>query len=45
MFLPRSKRQISGPKGIEMRFNFQAAKPASGAFCTATLKNDVASYA
>jgi len=45
VFLPRAKRQISGPKGIEMRFNFQAAKPATGAFCTVTLKNDVASYA
>ncbi|MBI1208026.1 MAG: hypothetical protein GC191_12155 [Azospirillum sp.] len=44
VYLPRSKRQITGPKGIEMRFNFQAAKPAAGPFCTVTLKNDVATY-
>lgn len=44
VYLPRARRPISGPKGIEARYAFQAARPASGAFCTVTLKNDVASY-
>ncbi|WP_299398883.1 phage tail tube protein, partial [Pelagibius sp.] len=45
VYLPRAKRAISGPNGIEARTSFQAAKPASGPFVTITLKNDVESYA
>lgn len=42
--LPRAKHPISGPAGIEARYAWQAAKPATGAFVTVTLKNDVESY-
>ena len=45
VYLPKAKNPISGPGGIEARYNWQAAKPASGAFTTVTLKNDVESYA
>ncbi|CAK0751147.1 Phage tail protein [Azospirillaceae bacterium] len=46
VYLPRTKRQINGPKGIEMRFNFQCAHEADSTdpLCTVTLKNDVATY-
>lgn len=44
VFLPKPRIPISGPAGIEARFDWQAAKPDSGAFVTFTLKNDVASY-
>jgi hypothetical protein len=44
VYLPRAKRAISGPNGIEARYSFQAAKPASGPFVTITLKNDVDTY-
>ena len=45
VYLPKAKNPISGPGGIEAKYNWQAAKPASGAFVTVTLKNDVESYA
>ena len=45
VYLPKAKNPISGPGGIEARYNWQAAKPASGSFVTATLKNDVDTYA
>jgi hypothetical protein len=48
VYLPRPSLPITGPAGIEARFDWQAAKPDSGtpgdAFVTVTLKNDVASY-
>ena len=42
--LPLAKHPVTGPAGIEARYAWQAAKPASGAFVTVTLKNDVESY-
>lgn len=44
VFLPRVKRPISGPKGLQSTFNFQASG-ASAAQLTAVLVNDVVSYA
>lgn len=48
VFLPKPRIPISGPAGIEARFDWQAAKPdivaPGGAFVTVTLKNDIASY-
>ncbi|CAK0740424.1 Phage tail protein [Azospirillaceae bacterium] len=45
VYLPKAKNPISGPGGVEARYNWQAAKPAAGgAFVGVTLKNDVASY-
>ena len=44
VFLPKPKRPIAGPKGIQSSFNFQASG-AAAAQLTATLVNDVASYA
>ncbi len=42
--LPRPKRVIDGPGGLQVAFPFEAETPELGAFCTVTLKNDVASY-
>ncbi|MDR6952296.1 hypothetical protein J2X65_001651 [Ancylobacter sp. 3268] len=45
MYLPKPKRPISGPGGIQHTFAAQAARPAIGQpMLTATLVNDVASY-
>lgn len=44
VFLPKPKRAVTGPKGIQATFNYQASG-ANGAQLTATLVNDVASYA
>jgi len=44
VFLPPAKRPISGPKGIQAVFNWQASG-ALAASMTAVLTNDVASYA
>lgn len=44
VFLPKPKRPVSGPKGIQASFSFQASG-AQAAQLTATLVNDVASYA
>lgn len=44
VFLPPAKRPISGPKGIQAVFNWQASG-ALAASMTAILTNDVASYA
>ncbi|KQO50646.1 phage tail tube protein [Sphingomonas sp. Leaf257] len=44
VFLPKPKRQVTGPKGIQATFNYQASG-ANGAQLTTTLVNDVASYA
>jgi len=43
VFLPKAKRSITGPKGIQAVFNWQASG-ALGHAVTATLANDVASY-
>lgn len=45
VYLPKPKLSVSGPGGVQASFNWQAAKPASGAMMTVTLKNDVSSYA
>lgn len=44
VYLPRPRIPIQGPGGIEVTFNWQAAKPAAGNMLTAVLTNDVASY-
>lgn len=44
VWLPKPKRPISGPKGIQSTFNFQASG-ASGAQLSVVLVNDVPSYA
>lgn len=45
VYLPRPKRSISGPTGIQATFAVQGARPEPGeAMFVATLKNDVASY-
>lgn len=44
VYLPRVKRPIEGPRGIQATFNWQASGAASGAL-TATLTNGVESYA
>jgi hypothetical protein len=43
VFLPKPKRPITGPKGIQAVFNWQASG-ALGNALTATLVNDIASY-
>lgn len=43
VFLPKPKNPISGPKGIQAAFNFQASG-ALGHVVTVTLANDIASY-
>ncbi|MBB4154177.1 hypothetical protein GGQ80_002087 [Sphingomonas jinjuensis] len=45
VFLPRPKRPITGPNGIQAVFNWQAAVASSGKSVVVTLLNDVASYA
>lgn len=44
VFLPKPKRSVQGPKGIQAVFNWQASG-AAAAQLTAVLVNDVASYA
>jgi len=44
VFLPRPKRPITGPNGIQAQFNWQAAKGAGGNSVVITLVNDVPSY-
>lgn len=43
VFLPRPKRPITGPKGIQATYNWQGSG-ALGYVLTATLSNDVTSY-
>jgi len=46
VYLPRPKMSRSGPGGISETYDWQGAKnAAAGRACTATLVNDVASYA
>lgn len=43
--LPKPKQRVSGPNGVQASYDFMAsAAAASTAMCTATLRNDVASY-
>ena len=45
VYLPKPKRSINGPGGIEVSYDFQGAKNASaGKMLTATLKNTIGSY-
>lgn len=44
VFLPRVKRPVTGPTGIQATFAWQASGSA-GNSCAVTLQNDVASYA
>lgn len=44
-FLPRKKKEISGPAGVVVAYEWQAAKdPSLGYMTRVTLKNDVESY-
>jgi hypothetical protein len=45
VYLPKPRKEISGPGGIQVRFDWQAALATSPArMCTVTLKNAVATY-
>lgn len=45
VFLPRPKREIQGPQGVQVSFDWQAAKQTNGdPMVTVTLVNNVASY-
>ena len=45
VFLPRPKREIQGPQGVQVSFDWQAARQTNGdPMVTVTLVNNVASY-
>lgn len=45
VYLPRPRREIPGPQGIQVSFEWQAAQDDEGdPMCVVTLVNDVASY-
>ena len=45
VYLPRPRREISGPQGVQATFDWQAAlDPITGRMCTVTLVNDVEAY-
>lgn len=45
VYLPRPRREISGPQGVQVSFDWQAALDAGeGRMCTVTLVNDVSAY-
>uniref|UniRef100_UPI0035AF2CBE phage tail tube protein n=1 Tax=Paenirhodobacter enshiensis TaxID=1105367 RepID=UPI0035AF2CBE len=45
VYLPRPKTEISGPSGVQVTFDWQAANDLSlGRMCTATLINDEETY-
>ncbi len=45
VYLPRPRIEITGPQGIQAKFDWQAARDSVlGRMCTATLVNDVESY-
>lgn len=46
VYLPRPRTDITGPSGVQVTFEWQAAKDAvEGRMCTAVLTNDVETYA
>jgi len=45
VYLPIPKAEISGPKGVQVSFDWQASlNSTAGQMCTAVLKNSIASY-
>ena len=45
VYLPKPKRSISGPGGVEASYDFQGAKDAlEGCMVKVTLTNDVVNY-
>ena len=45
VYLPRPRLEISGPQGVQARFDWQAAQPdGGGAMASITLVNDQESY-
>lgn len=45
VYLPRPRVEVSGPQGVQVTFEWQAALDATaGQMCTATLVNETASY-
>lgn len=44
VFLPKPKRPITGPNGIQAQFNWQASRGTGGFSTRAVLKTDVAAY-
>ena len=45
VYLPRPRREIQGPQGVQVSFEWQAARdPSEGRMCTATLINDMEDY-
>ncbi len=45
VYLPRPKRELSGPQGVQATFDWIAALNATaGCMATITLINDVATY-
>lgn len=45
VYLPRPRIEISGPQGVQARFDWQAARDSVlGRMCTATLVNDIDVY-
>ena len=45
VFLPRPRIEIPGPQGVQVTFDWQAARDSMvGRMCTATLLNDIAGY-
>lgn len=45
VYLPRPRREINGPQGVQASFEWQAAlDPITGRMCTVTLVNDLEAY-
>ncbi len=44
VYLPRPRREISGPQGVQASFQWQAAQREGQRMCTLTLVNDVEEY-
>ncbi|MGY6704717.1 phage tail tube protein [Roseinatronobacter sp.] len=45
VYLPRPRREINGPQGVQASFEWQAARdPDTGRMCTTTLINDRSEY-
>jgi len=45
VFLPRPRREIQGPQGVQVSFDWQAAQQADGTpMVTVTLVNNLESY-